>query len=48
MYRAYDLLADLASQPNTWLVAGHDPEVRTRFAPHPAGPAVTDLGAPHA
>ncbi len=46
MYRAYDLLNDLASQPRTWLVAGHDPAVRTRFAAHPAGPAVTDLGAP--
>jgi len=46
MYRTYDLLTDLARQPRTWLVAGHDPAVRTRFAPHPAGPAVTDLGAP--
>jgi glyoxylase-like metal-dependent hydrolase (beta-lactamase superfamily II) len=46
MYRAYDLLNDLASQPSTWLVAGHDPEVRNRFAGHPAGPAITDLGAP--
>ena len=46
MYRAYDLINDLAGQPKTWLVAGHDPEVRNRFAGHPAGPAVTDLGAP--
>ena len=46
MYRAYDLLNDLAGQPSTWLVAGHDPEVRNRFAGHPAGPAITDLGAP--
>ena len=46
MYRAYDLLAGLASQPGTRLVAGHDPLVRTRFAPHPAGPDVTDLSAP--
>ena len=46
MYRAYDLLNDLARQPGTWLVAGHDPLVRERFAAHPASPAVTDLGAP--
>ncbi|HTZ28656.1 MAG TPA: N-acyl homoserine lactonase family protein [Streptosporangiaceae bacterium] len=43
MYRAYDLLAGLAAQPGTSLVAGHDPLVRTRFASHPAGPDVTDL-----
>jgi glyoxylase-like metal-dependent hydrolase (beta-lactamase superfamily II) len=46
MYRAYDLLNDLASQPGTHLVAGHDPLVTERFAPHPAGPDVTDLGSP--
>jgi glyoxylase-like metal-dependent hydrolase (beta-lactamase superfamily II) len=46
MYRAYDLLAGLASQPGTRLVAGHDPLVRTRFSPHPAGPDVTNLAAP--
>jgi glyoxylase-like metal-dependent hydrolase (beta-lactamase superfamily II) len=46
MYRAYDLLGDLAGQPGTHLVAGHDPLVRQRFAAHPAGPDVTDLGAP--
>lgn len=46
MYRAYDTLAGLASRPDTWLVAGHDPLVRTRFAAHPADPAVTDLTAP--
>ena len=45
MYRAYDLLADLAARPGTSLVAGHDPLVRARFAPHPAGPDVTDLTA---
>jgi len=45
MCRAYDLLAGLASQPGTRLVAGHDPLVRTRFSPHPAGPDVTDLTA---
>jgi glyoxylase-like metal-dependent hydrolase (beta-lactamase superfamily II) len=43
MYRAYDRLAELASQPGTRLVAGHDPLVRARFAAHPAGPDVTDL-----
>jgi len=46
MYRAYDLLADLAAEPDTWLVAGHDPAVRDRFAQHPADPAVTDLSRP--
>jgi glyoxylase-like metal-dependent hydrolase (beta-lactamase superfamily II) len=40
MYRAYDTLAQLASQPGTHLVAGHDPEVRARFAPHAPAPAV--------
>jgi len=40
MYRAYDTLAQLASQPRTQLVAGHDPAVRHRFARYPAtGPA---------
>jgi glyoxylase-like metal-dependent hydrolase (beta-lactamase superfamily II) len=42
----FDLLAGLAAQPGARLVAGHDPEVRARFAPHPAHPAVTDLGRP--
>jgi glyoxylase-like metal-dependent hydrolase (beta-lactamase superfamily II) len=46
MYRGYDLLAELAAQPGARLVAGHDPEVRARFAQHPAHPAVTDLGTP--
>jgi len=32
MYQAYDTLAQLASQPGTQLVAGHDPAVRDRFA----------------
>jgi len=56
MYRAYDTLAQLASQPGTHLVAGHDPAVRDRFAGHAAaGPPgegsallVTDLTRPHA
>jgi glyoxylase-like metal-dependent hydrolase (beta-lactamase superfamily II) len=57
MYRAYDTLAQLARQPATSLVAGHDPQVRARFAPwfQPAGttplPAevrVTDLTRPAA
>jgi hypothetical protein len=34
MYRAYDTLAQLARQPGTRLVAGHDPAVRARFAPY--------------
>jgi glyoxylase-like metal-dependent hydrolase (beta-lactamase superfamily II) len=46
MYRAYDLLNDLAREPGTYLVAGHDPLVRHRFAAHPAGPDVTDIGSP--
>ena len=45
MYRAYDLLAGLAAQPGTRLVAGHDPQVRTRFARHPASPDMTDVTA---
>lgn len=32
MYAGFDRLAELASEPGTVLVAGHDPEVRTRFA----------------
>jgi glyoxylase-like metal-dependent hydrolase (beta-lactamase superfamily II) len=39
MYRAYDTLAQLASEPGTHLVAGHDPAVRDRFASYPTGPA---------
>ena len=39
MYRAYDTLAQLASQPGTHLVAGHDPAVRDRFASYAAGRA---------
>ena len=35
MYRAYDTLAQLASEPRTRLVAGHDPLVRARFARRP-------------
>jgi glyoxylase-like metal-dependent hydrolase (beta-lactamase superfamily II) len=54
MYRAYDTLAQLASQPATRLVAGHDPLVRARFAPYAgaggpdaaSGIEVTDLTAP--
>ena len=46
MYRAYDLLNDWAGQQATYLVAGHDPLVRQRFAAHPAGPDVTDLTLP--
>ncbi len=46
MYRAYDLLADLAAEPRTWLVAGHDPAVRDRFAPYRDQAAVTDLTRP--
>ncbi len=31
MYAGFDRLAELASESGTVLVAGHDPEVRTRF-----------------
>jgi glyoxylase-like metal-dependent hydrolase (beta-lactamase superfamily II) len=53
MYRAYDALAQLASQPGTHLVAGHDPAVRDRFDRYPAADEgspvqVTDLTRPHA
>jgi glyoxylase-like metal-dependent hydrolase (beta-lactamase superfamily II) len=45
MYRAYDTLAQLAAQPGTHLVAGHDPAVRARFAPAPAaGPGASVTG----
>lgn len=48
MYRTYDLLALLATEPQTWLVAGHDPAVRDRFAPYRGDPNVADLTAPAA
>jgi glyoxylase-like metal-dependent hydrolase (beta-lactamase superfamily II) len=41
MYRAYDTLAQLASQPRTHVVAGHDPLVRTRFTRHAPEASVT-------
>jgi glyoxylase-like metal-dependent hydrolase (beta-lactamase superfamily II) len=41
MYRAYDTLAQLAAQPRTHLVAGHDPLVRTRFTRFTAETGVT-------
>lgn len=31
MYRAYDVLRELSTRPDTTLVAGHDPRVRTMF-----------------
>jgi glyoxylase-like metal-dependent hydrolase (beta-lactamase superfamily II) len=48
MYRTYDLLARLATEPRTWLVAGHDPAVRDRFAPYRGDQNVADLTAPRA
>ena len=45
MYRAYDTLAQLATQPGTRLVAGHDPLVRTRFAPYSPAPAAGSRAA---
>jgi glyoxylase-like metal-dependent hydrolase (beta-lactamase superfamily II) len=44
MYSAYDTLAQLAAQPGTHLVAGHDPAVRARFARHAAGPGSGTTG----
>jgi glyoxylase-like metal-dependent hydrolase (beta-lactamase superfamily II) len=46
MYQAYDTLAQLASQPGTHLVAGHDPAVRDRFAAY--GPPGAPAGSPGA
>ena len=46
MYRTYDLLGRLAAEPRTWLVAGHDPAVRDRFAPYRGDPNVADLTTP--
>jgi glyoxylase-like metal-dependent hydrolase (beta-lactamase superfamily II) len=46
MYRAYDTLAQLAAQPRTHLVAGHDPLVRTRFARHGEETSGTDQATP--
>jgi glyoxylase-like metal-dependent hydrolase (beta-lactamase superfamily II) len=45
MYRAYDTLAQLATQPGTRLVAGHDPLVCTRFAPYSLAPAAGSAAA---
>ncbi|MQA09664.1 MAG: MBL fold metallo-hydrolase [Pseudonocardiaceae bacterium] len=33
MYRAYDMLGEIASDPGRLLVAGHDPDVLKRFQP---------------
>ncbi len=50
MYRAYDTLAQLASEPRTRLVAGHDPLVRARFArriqDHPAAAMTAETAEP--
>jgi glyoxylase-like metal-dependent hydrolase (beta-lactamase superfamily II) len=46
MYRAYDTLAQLAAQPRTHLVAGHDPLVRTRFTRHAQETSGTDSATP--
>jgi hypothetical protein len=45
MYRAYDTLSQLATQPRTHLVAGHDPLVRARFTRHAATPAAATPAA---
>jgi glyoxylase-like metal-dependent hydrolase (beta-lactamase superfamily II) len=46
MYRAYDTLAQLATQPRTHLVAGHDPLVRARFTRHAQEAGGTDPATP--
>jgi glyoxylase-like metal-dependent hydrolase (beta-lactamase superfamily II) len=46
MYRAYDTLAQLATQPRTHLVAGHDPLVRARFTRHAQETGGTDPATP--
>jgi glyoxylase-like metal-dependent hydrolase (beta-lactamase superfamily II) len=46
MYRGYDLLSELAGQPGTHLVAGHDPLVSERFAAFPGAGWAADLSAP--
>jgi glyoxylase-like metal-dependent hydrolase (beta-lactamase superfamily II) len=46
MYRAYDMITQLAAQPATHIVAGHDPLVQARFAAHPTSPDATDLTSP--
>jgi glyoxylase-like metal-dependent hydrolase (beta-lactamase superfamily II) len=48
MYLAYDVLTALAAEPDTWLVAGHDPAVRDRFTPYRGDPVVSDLTKPAA
>jgi glyoxylase-like metal-dependent hydrolase (beta-lactamase superfamily II) len=38
MYKGFELLRGLAARPGHVLVAGHDPEVMTRFGAEPDGP----------
>ena len=44
MYRAYDVLRELAGRPRTTVVAGHDPRVRSSF--QEVRPDCLDLTAP--
>ncbi|MBO0693536.1 MAG: N-acyl homoserine lactonase family protein [Acidimicrobiaceae bacterium] len=37
-YRAFDTIRELTSGPGGVLVAGHDPDVMTRFPPYPGAP----------
>jgi glyoxylase-like metal-dependent hydrolase (beta-lactamase superfamily II) len=37
MYRGFDLLREISAEPGRVLVAGHDPEVMSRFAPLAGG-----------
>jgi glyoxylase-like metal-dependent hydrolase (beta-lactamase superfamily II) len=41
MYRAFDRIAEISAEPDTAVVAGHDPAVMTRFQPYPDGPRDT-------
>lgn len=44
MYRAYDIVRDLATRPQTRVIAGHDPLVRAMFPE--VRPECVDLTAP--
>ena len=44
MYRAYDILRELAARPGRTVIAGHDPRVRAMF--QPVQPDCVDLTAP--
>jgi glyoxylase-like metal-dependent hydrolase (beta-lactamase superfamily II) len=45
LYRAYDQLRELAAQAGTEIVAGHDPQVFTRFPGRGDGGHVVRIGS---